>query len=224
MVAFGTGRNLNEADRTDKSVQTIYSILDDTRYKIVNNKVVVDTDQPSTPVGSGYANLVQQSVNTTAIAGAGDSAARTFWTITNNDLNYAEKRGWYMNLPDPGERLLEPMSFYEGSNVLEIITDVPGSGGSIEEESCEPPAVIPKRYRTFINIMDGKRPTVQILDQNGDGIYSALDRGVSRMTASSKEARYSSGQKNLRKGADGVEDKLATLPIQPLRPSWRQLQ
>ena len=34
MVAFGTGQNLTENDRADTSVQTVYSVLDNTRYEL----------------------------------------------------------------------------------------------------------------------------------------------------------------------------------------------
>ena len=49
MVVFGTGRNVTEGDRTDVTVQTLYSILDNTRYKLDTvagpnlGKVVIDT-------------------------------------------------------------------------------------------------------------------------------------------------------------------------------------
>lgn len=229
MVAFGTGRNITEGDRTDTSVQTIYSVLDGTLYKIVDNKLKVDPDAGSPlPVGSGWANLVQHTVSSTAIAGQGSSAARSFWTVSQEDVNYAgttPRKGWYMHLPVTGERLLDSMSFYDGSNVLELLTEVPGSGSSLLEESCSPPATLPKLYRTFLNIMDGKKPSVQVIDSNGDGIYnSSQDGGASRMTASIKESKVSSRTKEIRTGSDGIVDRLNKLPEQPLRPSWRQLR
>ena len=226
MVAFGTGRNLTEADRTDVSVQSIYSVLDSTQYKLQSGKVVVDGT--ATPVGSGLSDLVQQSVNATAIAGEGISSARTFWTVTQNDVPYSgqnQKKGWYLNLPAAGERVLAQMSFYDDSNIIELISEIPAAGGNTAEESCQPPSTELKKYRTLLNIMDGKRPSVQVMNTNGDTGYDAsTDLNTSRMTASPAENRVTTKAEQVRMGSDNRTDKLRRLPEIPLRPNWRQLQ
>ncbi|WP_159914348.1 pilus assembly protein [Pantoea sp. 18069] len=230
MVAFGTGRNITEGDRTDVSVQTLYSLLDSTVYAFGDDgKLTVDPAQGvAQPVGTGFADLAQQTVSSTAIAGAGASSARTFFTVSQNTVSYSgsgARKGWYLHLPVTGERLLSSLSFFDGSNILEVLTEVPGSGSSLLEESCSPPATVPQLFRTFLNIMDGRKPSVQLIDTNGDGIYnSTSDRGASRMTASVKESRASSRSKEIRTGSDGIIDELNKLPEQPLRPSWRQLR
>jgi len=229
MVAFGTGRNITEGDRTDTSVQSIYSVLDSTVYKFVDGKLAVDSAKGvAQPVGTGWANLVQQTISNVAIPGTGSSSARTFYTVSQNTVAFSgnsARKGWYLHLPVTGERLLATPSFFDGSNILEVLTEVPGSGSSVLEESCSPPATVPKVFRTFINIMDGRKPSVQLMDTNGDGIYnSTTDRGTSRMTASVKESNSSNQSKEIRTGSDGIKDEFIRLPEQPLRPSWRQLR
>ena len=231
MVAFGTGRSLTEADRSDTSVQSFYAVLDPTRYKLVTTAgkqyVAVDTTDPATllPVGSGVANLQQQSVSGTALAGG---VGRDFWTVSQNDVAYSganAKKGWYLNLPERGERLLAQMSFYDDSNVIELVTTVPSTGGNSDQESCEPPPQSSRSYRTLLNIMDGKRPTVQVMDTNGDGGYNAQADGyASRMSAAGAENRATTKTRQIRIGADGRNDALARMPELPLRPTWRQLQ
>jgi type IV pilus assembly protein PilY1 len=237
MVAFGTGKNLTEGDRSDGSKQSIYSVLDNTRYKLSSGKVVIDTSLVTpAAVGTGVSNLKEHTVTVaTSYDGSGVSTGRKFWNVSQETVDYegtgtghvGAKKGWYLNLPETGERILEPMSFYDGSNNLEVLSEVPGSGGSIAEESCDPPVTLPRKYRTFLNIMDGKKPGVQILDLNGDGAYNAAidkDKGVSRMEASIKEGRTTNAKTETRKGSDGKEDKFAKMPELPMRPSWRQLQ
>jgi type IV pilus assembly protein PilY1 len=229
MVAFGTGRNLTEADRTSTAVQSIYSVLDNTRYKLVSGKVVIDTSSVTpTRIGSGVADLVQQTVGATTITGAGNSAARTFWTVSQNTVTYTgqgAQKGWYLNLPVGGERILEQMRFYDQSNNIELISEVPASGGGLAEETCSPPPTEVKKYRTLLNIMDGKRPSVQVLDTNGDGSYNAVsDQNASRMTASPTENRIRGATKEIRLGSNALKDELARMPEIPLRPNWRQLQ
>ncbi|RCW76287.1 pilus assembly protein [Pseudorhodoferax soli] len=229
MVAFGTGRNLTEADRTDVSVQSIYSVLDGTQYKLQSGKVVVDGT--ATPVGSGVTNLVQQSVDATAIAGSGLSSARTFFTVTQNEVPYSgdnQKKGWYLHLPAAGERVVAQMSFFDDSNIIELISEIPAAGGNTADESCLPPSTELKKYRTLLNIMDGKRPSIQVMDTNGDGEYLSSgvksDLNTSRMTASGAENGVTTKAEQVRMGSDNRTDKLKRMPEIPLRPNWRQLQ
>lgn len=229
MVAFGTGRSLTEGDRTDTAVQSIYSVLDNTRYKLVSGKVAEDRSSVTpTALGSGVANLVQQTVGATAIDGEGQSAARDFWTVSQNSVSYqgtGAKKGWYLNLPQTGERVLDQMTFFDSSNIIEVVSEAPASGASIAEESCAPAPTEQKTYRTLLNIMDGKKPSVQVMDRNGDGVYDVVaDGGVSRMTASTTENRVRTKGLEIRIGSDGNIDRLRRLPELPLRPSWRQLQ
>lgn len=227
MVAFGTGRNITEGDRTDRAVQTIYSVLDSTVYKKSGSRVVIETSPPPTPVGSGVTQLVKQEVIDTAITGAGDSAGRTFWALSQEEVPFKgdnAKKGWYLNLPAAGERVLDQMSFYDATNVIELISEVPASGGSTAGETCAPISTRVSKYRTLLNIMDGKALSQQVMDTNGDGVYSKIaDQNVSRMTASSSESRFKADNKQVRVGAEGSADRLATYEF-PLRPNWRQLQ
>jgi type IV pilus assembly protein PilY1 len=73
--------------------------------------------------------------------------------------------------------------------------------------------------------MDGKRPSVQIMDSNGDGIYNAADGNVHRMTIyKGAQTQVVKGDRIINQGDNGERDVLARMPEQPARPSWRQLQ
>lgn len=244
MVAFGTGQNLTEFDRSDTSVQTVYSILDNTRYEIEGDgenkgKVKVKASEPTpTPINS-RSDLQAESViggigNGTA--GAQASTGRSFWKLSNTEVIYAcasdstdctAKKGWYMDLPVAGERVTTSFDFYDGSSILEIISEKPASGSATAsgEEICAPQPQAAKTFRTLINIVSGITAKSPIMDVDGDGFYtSANDGGYARMTAPSKELRFGTRDKQIRKGNDGTEDKLAKLPELMLRPNWRQLK
>lgn len=232
MVAFGTGRNITDGDRTDASIQTIYSVLDNTLYKIKSiespkkqNIVIIDTNVTPATIGTGTEKLVQHSVGT-KVNGSGTAAGLNFWNISQEEVKFTgtnSKKGWYMHFPETGERLLQGMSFYDGSNIIEVISTVPGSGGSIEEESCAPSPKDPRKFRTFLNIMDGKKPSVQIIDVNGDGLYNSADASVSRLDAPLTESKGFNKKQEIRRNSEN-EIKFAKMPESPLRPSWRQLQ
>jgi len=243
MVAFGTGQNLTEGDRSDTSQQTFYSVLDNTRYDVETSgsnqgKVKVNLTNPVPATVSGRSVLQAESVTGgtgSGTKGTGNSASRSFWKLTTTEVTYAcdasatgctEQKGWYMDLPVSGERVTMSPAFYDGSGILEIISQKPASGSATAsgEEVCAPQPQAAQTFRTLVGISSGKPATPPILDVNGDGIFNATDEGYARMTASPIELRFSTKTQQVRRGNDGVVDKLAKLPELLVRPNWRQLK
>lgn len=245
MVAFGTGRNVTKADETDRNVQTIYSVLDNTRYSLVStnlgSRIQVNSGNSSCTTPNGSCIPVPKALGTGVVTA--QLAQQTITELDNgqfgtvgasNDDNklsastWINHNGWYLDLPAVGERQLKPMDFYDGSNILAVYSQVPAKGTDVDPniESCESSSVDEERqYRTFINIMDGLRPSVQIVDKNNDGLYNALDLNVSRVKVS-KGSHTLVTQKNKIADFDAKTNKemLARMPEQSLRPSWRQLR
>ncbi len=236
MVAFGTGQSLTEEDRSERSVQSVYSILDNTRYAIVatgadKGKVRIDATNPVPSAVGGRSALVSLGVDTASqTAGTDISASRTFWKLDSSEVTYecaagaancTVRKGWYMDLPVSGERVTTNLDFYDGSNLLEIISEVPASGSATAagEEICAPTPQAAQPFRTLIHIASGKAPSVPVMYLGtGYGTHYA------RMTASSKELRVSTKTEQIRMGNDGRTDKLARLPEVLIRPNWRQLK
>lgn len=251
MVAFGTGRNVTNSDPDNTDSQTLYSVLDNTRYTLAINAddkqsyVSVHPGDSSksipvpTPLGTGLNSeskqtlLAQQKVGD-AFKGQGNSEGREYWKIDptsatgSPSVNWNTQRGWYLDLPITGERLLKPMSLYDGSNILAVYTQVPAKGSNINQavESCEASAVDEERqFLTMLNIMDGKRPSVQLMDMNGDGFYDlSADHGVSRMRVVKGAHRIIGQVQHSTDYGKGDSFNLARMPEQSMRPSWRQLK
>ena len=242
-VAFGTGQSLTEGDRSDTSLQTIYSVLDNTRYDIESTgsnkgKVVVNVSSPVPTTVSGRSVLQSESVTDgtgSGTKGTGTSASRSFWDLDTTEVTYAcesastgctVQKGWYMDLPVAGERVTHSLAFYDGSSILEITSQKPASGSATAsgEEVCAPQPQAAQTFRTLIGISSGKMATPPIMDVNGDGIFNATDAGYGRMTASPIELRFATKGNQVRRGNDGVVDKLAKLPQLLVRPNWRQLK
>ena len=242
MVAFGTGRNVTANDRrTDiaQNVQTLYSVLDNTRYRMKEDKTSLevhpgdaDKDIPApAPVGTianSGAPLAKQKITTVdgdfSTVDAVDELKKDTWK---------DYKGWYLDLPFTGERLLKPMQFFDGSNILAVYTESPSgtkhSSSDNINESCVPVKVdtsAGSQFRTLINIMDGKRPSVQLVDYDGNGAYNAADQNVSR--AAVKTGTPILITKPYRivdlTGGGGGRDTLARMPEQSTRPSWRQIK
>lgn len=254
MVAFGTGSNLatyNAANPNDPNtnvngnIQTVYSVLDNTRYVLVGAKkdrvaVCADTagtcgelvkDTADLPATVSASELIARSIPDTAVH---TRDGHDFWTIdSSTTMDWTTKKGWYLDLPVTRERVLKPMEFYDGSNIMTVFSQVPAKGSRLDPsiESCDAGSVDKERqYVTLINIMDGKKPSVQIMDTNGDGKYNlTTDKGASRMSVTAgAQTMIKRGEKMRLTGkkADGTDDNedWALMPEQSMRPSWRQVQ
>lgn len=246
MVAFGTGRNIAFNDPENGEIQSLYSVLDNTRYEIIDTsfgkrlKIITTSSGTCSPIpgsdcipapkalgiGPTAAKLVQQEIEEKdggaagVIKSTGVTLDKTAWAGGYN--------GWYIDLPSVGERLLKPMNFYDGSNILNVYSQVPAKGADVDPntESCESVAVDEERqWLTQINIMDGLRPSVQIIDYNNDGMYTDADANVSRI-------KVSKGSHNQVAQGDKVQDlnvkneielTMARMPEETMRPSWRQV-
>ena len=247
MVVFGTGRNVATNDDVSTAVQTLYSVLDNTRYSTNPNpnpnlgpRVQVAPAQGSNPSDPNYvpapaylgtvatANLAQQTITNAT----GNYASVTPVTDLNQSTWFG-RNGWYLDFPDAGERLLQSIQFYDGSNILSVYSEVPPKGAldgaTTTMESCQGISVSSgTQYLTFINIMDGKAPTVQLVDVNGDGQYNSADGGASRIREGDfgpkTQTAFGSGKMNERDTKGYITNVFRRMPIQSLRPSWRQWQ
>ena len=244
MIAVGTGRNVTANDRkTDitQNVQTLYSVLDNTRYRMNSAKTALevhpgDSTVP-TPAVVGTMNstgklLAKQSITKVTGGLKADDATITA-TQELTAKTWSTYKGWYMDFPDTGERLLKPMQFFDGSNILAVYSESPSGTKNSESdninESCVPVKVDTSagaQWRTLINIMDGKRPTIQLIDTNNDGSYNSADLAVSRVAVNTGTPLLISKQNRIvdLTGGGGERDTLARMPEQSTRPSWRQIK
>ncbi|RYH70411.1 MAG: pilus assembly protein PilC [Alcaligenaceae bacterium] len=256
MVAFGTGRNVTKADENDSSIQSLYSVVDNTRYRVVNSakgkRLEVHPGAGTCPLGSDCVPTptpLGEGVATAKLAAQKISAVNsTYSTVDITDELKKETwnnfNGWYMDLPAVGERLLKPMEFYDGSNILAVYSQVPAKGSDVDPniETCESNTVDEERqYLTLLNIMDGKRPSVQVMDFDGNGKFFTPppsgpnpcptcgdDKSVSRSQVTKGShtmiRKEEGGCQNQDIDVKNKRTPLACMPEQSLRPSWRQLK
>lgn len=244
MVAFGTGRNLSKDDRDVnkaqyKYVQALYSVLDNARYRIKDKSKPKDEqrleihpgggDVPAPKIvgtmGSG-AKLAKQEVATLSGSDETVKAIDELGITTWKDFD-----GWYLDFPEEGERLLKPMQFWDGSNILAVYSEEPSGTSTTTNtnanESCTPTTVatVPGiQYRTLINIMDGKKPSVQLV---GGSVTVGTTRievpmGTPQLVTSGKKILDYTGVRPKSPNDKPREDN--RMPEQSLRPSWRQVK
>ncbi|WP_414039131.1 pilus assembly protein [Acidithiobacillus sp. M4-SHS-6] len=99
-VIFGTGQWLFSTDTTDNQTQSLYGIWD------VNQN---NTSKRTTPIPES--DLVQQTLTTTTATASTGGTAYNTRTGSSYPVPYNSapggKKGWYINLPITGERLID---------------------------------------------------------------------------------------------------------------------
>jgi type IV pilus assembly protein PilY1 len=160
LVVFGTGRYVDASDNTTTDQQTFYGVRD------------------TGSAVSGLSSLVRQNVVRTAAGADGntyritthavgaptlDAALSGDNTISTSDYN-SGKKGWYMNLPTSGERMVTDPTIRAGRVIFNTLipnTDPCGYGGSGSVME--------------VNVMTGNRYDTPTFDTNGDLQISNAD-------------------------------------------------
>ena len=152
MIIFGTGSYLGSSDTISTNVQSVYGILDE-----------------GVPVSAGTSVLLEQTILTQNFSSICDEAGTSctqveLRTTSNNSLQDSHK-GWYMNLTDPGERVVNNMVLR--LDRLVFVTTVP------EQNSCSGGGT---SWFMEISPRSGSRLSYPPFDLNGDGEFNHLDQ------------------------------------------------
>ena len=165
MVVAGTGKFYEVSDITSNAPQSLYGIWDPVAF----GAAII-------PAGTSLTNnllLVQQTIGAAIVAPNGN----TYFPISTNTVTYSgatPKRGWYINFPATGQRLVYPIDILSGrfaaadtispSNVsLDPCSNLSGGTG----------------YFYIVDALSGAGPTEPVLDTNGDGNVDSADLVVS---------------------------------------------
>lgn len=247
MVAFGTGRNLTADDMdTTKTynIQTLYSVLDNARYRIRDKSKPKDDQRLEIHPGDASKGIpIPAKVGTmgvdaklakqvTAVVSGTNETVNA--SDTANDLKAATWKnwnGWYLDFTEKGERMLSPLQFWDGSNILAVYSESPsgtsGDGDANAVESCtgSSTAIVGgSQWRNLINIMDGKKPTVQLVAGGAPQYTTRVPVPVGTptlITVGNKIKDYTGVNPN---NPDEKPREDNRMPEQSLRPSWRQIK
>lgn len=157
MIVVGTGRNLTDADRTSAAVQSLYGLWDISTYTRVAGGGVTLKDA-STITAS---QLVSQTYNATAVQDGG----ALYYSSSSNAVNYASVdsqgnrlvRGWTLNWPVTGQRVLESARPFAGQKIL-VGSMVPRSVSSGPSGICTVSTSPDRRFHSVLNVFTGAVP------------------------------------------------------------------
>ena len=230
LVTFGTGRYIDTSDNATTDAETFYGIRD------------------NGSAAGGLSNLVRQSIVSSAAIGADGNTYRLTThavgpatidaplagdnSIARSDYT-ASKKGWYINLPATGERVVSDSNIRAGRVVFNTLipnTDPCGYGGT--------------GWVMEVDVMTGNRNDTTTFDTNNDQQISAADlnlsgindnasgRAVSSIPAAAGFLRaplqaghlpYENKYVNTSSGSVTVIGETAGIGASS-RASWRQLQ
>lgn len=163
MVVFGTGRFFQTSDATDNSQQSLFGIWDPAAFGAGTYSGVAL---------SGTGSLVAQTIGSAQTAGG-----NVYYSISNNAVSYtgpSAKRGWYINFPNTGQRLVYPLDLLANRfAVADTIAPVNVSSDPCNNEASG------IGYLYIVDAVNGGGPTEAILDTNGDGNVDSSDLVVS---------------------------------------------
>ncbi|MCG7201294.1 hypothetical protein MD273_16280 [Marinobacter pelagius] len=142
LVYFGTGKYFENGDLTDTSDQSMYAVWD-----------------------RGDSQLTRDDLQEQLIAETGGSLRN----ITGGTIDWAgevaREYGWFMDLPESGERVLNPPKFR--GEILFFETYTPNSAACASGGTS-----------WFMSVtMDGVDPPFAVFDANNDGVISS-DEGI----------------------------------------------
>jgi type IV pilus assembly protein PilY1 len=150
LVLFGTGSYLGQSDAQDTHVQTFYAIWDDGA-----------THEGSEASAVNRSSLLAQEIVTSDTSSVPGVDLRV---TSNATINWARHKGWYMDLPESGERVHQAPQIRD--NRLVFLSLTPNN---------DPCAAGGNSWVMALDAADGSRLGDSAFDANRDGAFGSGD-------------------------------------------------
>jgi type IV pilus assembly protein PilY1 len=144
MVFFGTGQYITETDVVSTATNSFYGIW----------------DSGSAITSARDVALVEQTITANTLGGV------DVRTLSNNPVDYTTDYGWFVDLPDSGERVIaRPIAM---GRIVLYNTVVPS------QSLCSSTGGY--SWIMLHSLIDGSEPDFVAFDVNGDGIFDSSDQ------------------------------------------------
>lgn len=238
MLAFGTGRNVTDTDPTNTgttitypttgNIDTMWGVWDSSAITVTASSVTIgvppfsldvindgaDTTRPTT--------LVQQTPGS-AITDT-DPDGKLFFDVSRNGVAYTSdattKRGWYLDWPVVGLRVLHNPVIFKGERIL-VQSTVPQSGSAVAGETCTPSSLPEKTFVSVFNMFSGNPSQTQVFTPVDTSIPKG-NLGIAQINPGDF-SRYI-GDGNVRLSGPAGSTNLKTGEGLGLRSNWREYQ
>jgi type IV pilus assembly protein PilY1 len=219
MLAFGTGRNLRADDAADVGIQSIYGVRDDSVIlrSASGVKISDSTPIPSDTIQSRAAVLVQHRYG----AGRSDGGITYFDASREAVVTTGPQahRGWWIDLPHPGQRVLQNPRSFEGQKLL--IHSVRPMPDATTPASVARVWSAGESYLSVFNMLTG-HPPAQPAFAPQDATLATAAIGMASVPAGPVvQSRVGPGGQELR-FPDGQKVQLRTSRTLGARAGWRE--
>jgi len=159
VLNFGTGQLLEDKDRKDTSTQTLYGVWDSSRYTRTATGVTA-LHGPNIAAGAARSRLVAQSFTGPVMQTEDSFDMRSFYNSSRVAVPYSTTlatapRGWFIDLPVAGERLLSHPQLLDGQ-LIRFESQIPPT--SPEEGLCSASIRSELGYVMVLNGLTGHAP------------------------------------------------------------------
>jgi len=226
MLAFGSGRNVTDTDPDSLDTDTMWGIWDNSVITMSASSVTIGAppfslDVINTGAGTGRpTTLVQQ----TTTADRTDTGGKKFYDVSRNSVAFTNsattKRGWYLDWPVAGLRVLHNPVSFSGEKILVQMT-VPKKGSVSTGETCTMTSTAESTYVSVFNMFSGN-PSVSQVFTPVDASMPTGNLGIAQIDPGDF-TRYRSGGRLLLSGPNGMTSTLTGGGI-GVRSNWREYQ
>jgi len=163
MVIFGTGKMFESTDAGTGDQGYIYSIWD--KDKVGANALT------SSNFLADSSSLVEQTLSANSVTQP-DASVKTYYSVSNNPVDYANKRGWFAKLAATERVIYDPQAALGRIYVESVSRRAAGAANTAI--TCNPSSFELNGYLLdpFTGSYNAMRPT---LDTNGDGVINSSD-------------------------------------------------
>jgi type IV pilus assembly protein PilY1 len=177
VIAFATGKMFEDADLTTTGTQSIYGVLDSTPFGSPTVAVTAPT----------LSNLIQQTVSLTSTRTQTVTASDltqsqqtvSYFTVSRNTVTFSTTvKGWYIDLPNTGQRTVYPLDLLTNRYVA---VDTVAPTNVIVADPCTQSAQ-GQGWLYLIDGWTGGGPAEAVIDTNGDGLINTSDSTASGIT------------------------------------------
>ena len=109
MLYIGTGKYLESADANTTQVQTVYGVKEKITVASGTGALTFETAKQSS-IKSGTINDITDCTS----SGAGTTVTCEARTIASPGVDWTTDKGWRLNLPGTGERIIAPLQYING--------------------------------------------------------------------------------------------------------------
>ena len=161
LIGFGTGRYLTNSDNSNMDAQSLYGIWDN----LSSGTVSLSDLQQQSILGTSTQSGVTFRLSSYAVGVPGDTLISTKDHLIERAAYLSGKRGWYLNLPTSGERVVTDAAFRAGRLVFT----------SMIPDASTPCAAGGSGWLLEFDAITGNRLGTPTFDLNGDNALTSGD-------------------------------------------------